>query len=256
LEEGQVGRKNLFITGSSNLTRAGLTTQEEFNVEISDFGFDDAEKYFDALWGEAVKITEHAQAKQKLVEIVEKETLIKQVTPFEAFVLVLKTHFSLYSTRRILVRQIPGKPYCVYACLVEESLLNDLNSMNVINIKDAPELLLGIINSRLISFWFIHKFGKLQRGTFPQFKVNELAMFPIVKNRELYKQEIVKFVKKIMEAKAADPSVGTEKYDQEIDQMVYKLYGLTEEEIRIVESDSSAKSASKLVKNVIAFRRN
>jgi len=32
LDESQVGRKNLFITGSSNLTRAGLTTQEEFNV--------------------------------------------------------------------------------------------------------------------------------------------------------------------------------------------------------------------------------
>jgi len=45
LEEGQVGRKNLFITGSSNLTKAGLSTQNEFNVEISDFGFEDAEKY-------------------------------------------------------------------------------------------------------------------------------------------------------------------------------------------------------------------
>ena len=44
LEESQVGRKNLFITGSSNLTKSGLTTQEEFNVEISDFGFEDAEK--------------------------------------------------------------------------------------------------------------------------------------------------------------------------------------------------------------------
>ena len=49
LEEGQVGRKNLFITGSSNLTRAGLSTQEEFNVEISDFGVEDADKYFDKL---------------------------------------------------------------------------------------------------------------------------------------------------------------------------------------------------------------
>lgn len=75
LEEGQVGRKNLFITGSSNLTRAGLSTQNEFNVEISDFGFEDAEKYFDELWDEAVKITEHDESKKKLVEIVEKETL-------------------------------------------------------------------------------------------------------------------------------------------------------------------------------------
>lgn len=100
LEEGQVGRKNLFITGSSNLTRAGLTTQEEFNVEISDFGFEDAEKYFDALWEEAVKITEHGDSKRKLIEIVEKETLVKEITPFEAFVLVLKTYLDSYDGGR------------------------------------------------------------------------------------------------------------------------------------------------------------
>ncbi len=117
LEEGQVGRKNLFITGSSNLTRAGLTTQEEFNVEISDFGFEDAESYFDSLWDEAVKITEHAEAKRKLVEIVEKETLIKQVTPFEAFVLVLKTYLDSYDAREVgqsLIQILEENGYTIY----------------------------------------------------------------------------------------------------------------------------------------------
>src|SRR3989339_1956710 len=92
LEQSQVGRKNLFITGSSNLTRAGLTTQEEFNVEISDFGFEDAEKYFNSLWDEAVKITEDDVIKKRLIEVVEKDTLVKDITPFEAYVLVLKTY--------------------------------------------------------------------------------------------------------------------------------------------------------------------
>ena len=88
LEENQAV-KELFITGSSNLTRAGLTTQNEFNVEISSYGFEDAEKYFDDLWDEAVKITEFEEIKKKLVKIIEKETLIKDVTPFESFCLVL-----------------------------------------------------------------------------------------------------------------------------------------------------------------------
>ena len=101
LEEGQVGRKNLFITGSSNLTRAGLMTQEEFNVEISDFGFKDAESYFDALWDEAVKISEHEDSKRKLIEIVEKETLIKEISPFEAFVIVLKTYLDSFEEREV-----------------------------------------------------------------------------------------------------------------------------------------------------------
>jgi len=101
LEESQVGRKNLFITGSSNLTKAGLITQEEFNVELSDFGFEDAEKYFDALWDEAVKITEYEASKRKLIEIVEKETLIKEITPFEAFVVALKTYLDSFEEREI-----------------------------------------------------------------------------------------------------------------------------------------------------------
>ncbi len=43
LREEQIARNKLFITGSSNLTKAGLSTQNEFNVEISDYGFDEAE---------------------------------------------------------------------------------------------------------------------------------------------------------------------------------------------------------------------
>lgn len=101
LQDGQVGRKNLFITGSSNLTNSGLSTQEEFNVEISDYGFADADKYFDALWDEAVKITEEGMAKKKLLEVIENETLVKEITPFEAFVLVLENYISSFDKKEI-----------------------------------------------------------------------------------------------------------------------------------------------------------
>ena len=85
LQSGQVGRRELFITGSSNLTNPGIITQEEFNVEISDYGFEDANEYFDLLWNEAVPITEKDVLRKKLIGIIEKETLIKKITPFEAF---------------------------------------------------------------------------------------------------------------------------------------------------------------------------
>ncbi len=117
LEEGQVGRKNLFITGSSNLTKAGITTQEEFNVEISDFGFEDAEEYFDALWDEAVKITEDDVIKRRLIEVVEKETLVKDITPFEAFVLVLKTYLDSYEQKEVgqsLIKILEENGYTPY----------------------------------------------------------------------------------------------------------------------------------------------
>ena len=117
LEESQVGRKKLFITGSSNLTRAGLTTQEEFNVEISDFGVEDAENYFDALWSEAVKITEDDIVKRKLLDLVENDTHVKSVTPFEAFVLVLKTYLDSFERKEIgqsLIKTLEENGYTPY----------------------------------------------------------------------------------------------------------------------------------------------
>lgn len=116
LEENQAV-KELFITGSSNLTKAGLTTQNEFNVEISSYGFEDAQKYFDDLWDEAVRITEFAETKKKLIDVVEKETLVKNVTPFEAFCLVLKTYLDSFEEKEIgesLIKTLEKNGYTPY----------------------------------------------------------------------------------------------------------------------------------------------
>ena len=89
-------------------------------------------------------------------------------------------NWRLFSSPRILVRQIPSKlPYSINACYTDEIILNDINSMIIYDIKCNPLFLLAILNSKPISFWFAHKFGKLRRGLFPQFKVNELSVFPI-----------------------------------------------------------------------------
>ncbi len=117
LQSGQVGRTTLFITGSSNLTSSGLTTQEEFNVEISDYGFNDAEEYFDNLWKNAVKITEDDVCKRRLIELLEKETLIKEITPFEAFVLALKIYLDSFEKKTIgqsLIKILQDNGYISY----------------------------------------------------------------------------------------------------------------------------------------------
>ena len=113
--------------------------------------------------------------------------------------------FKLFSEPRILVRQIPSKPpYCINACFVDEVILNDRNSMNILDLKKLPLFLLGILNSKLISFWFIHKFGKMQRGLFPQFKINELEIsltLPISLKTQIHltkkMMELMKIMKQI-----------------------------------------------------------
>lgn len=94
-------KSKLFITGSSNLTRPALTTQAEFNVEISDYGAKETEAYFDALWDDAVKITERDEVKLKLIKVIEKGTLVRKITPFEAYVLALKTYIESFKQEKI-----------------------------------------------------------------------------------------------------------------------------------------------------------
>lgn len=87
----------------------------------------------------------------------------------------------IFTGPRILVRQIPSKPpYCIEATFTDEDFVHDINSNVIRNLKSiSVNTLLAVLNSKVLSFWFVHYFDKLQRKTFPQFKANELAVFPV-----------------------------------------------------------------------------
>ena len=87
----------------------------------------------------------------------------------------------LFEGERVLVRQIPSKPpYCINAAYTNDDFVNDINSHIVTDFDGvSPSTVLTTINSKLASCWFVHYFDKLQRKTFPQFKANELELFPI-----------------------------------------------------------------------------
>ena len=140
--------------------------------------------------------------------------------------------FSLFSAPRILVRQIPSKlPYCINACYLEDVILNDRNSMNIIEFKMSALYILGLINSKLMSFWFVHKFGKMQRGLFPQFKINELGIFPIAKATD---KEIVVVSDAVTRKMKGEDAITL---DDSIDLIVYKLYDLTYDEAKIIDPE-------------------
>lgn len=100
-EEHRLLRERLFITGSSNLTRAGLVNQREFNVEIADYGTEEAEAFFDELWDDAVEITEDDTLKSRLLQIFEEETLVAEITPYEAYALVLHKYAQLQAEKEV-----------------------------------------------------------------------------------------------------------------------------------------------------------
>jgi hypothetical protein len=99
---------------------------------------------------------------------------------------------------------------------------------------------LGIINSKVITYWFDITFDKLQRGIFPQFKVNELSQFPIPlldlsKKADKGKYDkLVSLVEKINNQSLSDNEFG--KINGQIDEIVYSIFGLNEAEIAEIEN--------------------
>lgn len=107
-------------------------------------------------------------------------------------------------------------------------------------IKDDLKYFLGVMNSKVL-WYFIKATGYVLRGGYFTFKTDYLKPFPIPcslsKNppTESQQKEIVKLVDRILAAKRRDAEADTTELECEIDRIVYKLYGLTEEEIAIVE---------------------
>jgi len=139
-------KKSIFLTGSSNLTRAGLSSQNEFNVEISDSGTEAANNHFEKLWKDAVRITEVAQYKERLLSLIENKTLVADITPFEAFAYVLKNYLDVQNQQKIkesikeLLERKGYKPYQYQFDAVSQAL-------TIINNPDTPN---GLIISDVV----------------------------------------------------------------------------------------------------------
>jgi type I restriction-modification system DNA methylase subunit len=99
-------------------------------------------------------------------------------------------------------------------------------------IPDADEFVVAILNSS-ISWWFLRQIcTDLQNGYIQAFREN-LFQIPIPKLKEKDQQPFAALVDQILELKKQGKDV--QALEKEIDRLVYRLYGLTDEEIAIVE---------------------
>ena len=69
----------------------------------------------------------------------------------------------------------------------------------------------------------------------PKIRVEEFRQLPIKVVTKIEQQPFIDLVDQILTAKSATSTADTSALEAEIDRMVYALYGLTEEEIAIVE---------------------
>ncbi|MFB1290096.1 Eco57I restriction-modification methylase domain-containing protein [Helicobacter pylori] len=102
------------------------------------------------------------------------------------------------------------------------------------------KLLTALLNSKLITFYFKNFCGGCILGKSGyQYNKHALEKIPIPqiteKNQELA-HKITDGAKQILALKEKDPKANTQKLEKEIDALVYQLYNLTDEEIKIIEN--------------------
>ena len=91
-------------------------------------------------------------------------------------------------------------------------------------------LMLGILNSRLV----LALLNEIRGGDFNIYP-EHLRAIPIPSAMSAEQSRIAALVDRILAAKKADPAADTAELEAEIDALVYRLYGLTDEEIKVVE---------------------
>lgn len=127
---------------------------------------------------------------------------------------------------KLLVRQVGAVPICGIE-LNGYAVLN--SAFIVIATKINPYILLGLINSHLLQFFWSYRFED-KRKTFPKIKGAYLELLPIVytenKNLETAVRQIVKY-------KSQGGDVTDLLYV--VDKIVYQLYDLTYDEVLIVD---------------------
>lgn len=212
--------------------------------------------------------------------------------------------FDIFSNKKIIIREITGSyPKTIDAAYSEDVLLFNRSNIAVIE-KPGSQLslkyILGLLNSNLMSYYFMKNTPKAVRKMFPKIILKDLRQFPIrvaenqqpfiekvdcmlAENNRLHKtadgfiqllqskwanlkitgrvsewyklsfenfrkelekqkiklslQEQAEWLQYFTEQKqeASNIRSSIKKTDSEIDRMVYELYELTDEEIRIVE---------------------
>lgn len=151
---------------------------------------------------------------------------------------------------KLLIRRVISRQDRLLVAYTDEKLVfkKDINPFILTDRNWNIFFVLGILNSRLISSLYINTSSIATKDDFRQTTLAELRGLPIpkLKNGEIIHNHLVELVKtmlilvpKLEQAKVPHEKEALQRQidaiDKQIDQLVYGLYGLTEDEIRIVE---------------------
>jgi len=133
-----------------------------------------------------------------------------------------------FNLNKILIARVTKNIQCAY----DDKYYYVGKSTVVTNISINKFYLIALLNSKLINFWYSKKYETTHMsGGYLRFDIPYLKQIPIKNINDTTKFE--NLVNEIMTLKQQDKD--TQDLEDEIDSMVYELYGLSDEDVKIVE---------------------
>jgi len=155
---------------------------------------------------------------------------------------VLKARFlanfqNSYGKKSILPKLIVKGLNLLDACLDSEGEIIPGKTTLMVT-SESPEglkFLLGLLNSKLVFFYLKEKYPASSYNLGTTFTKDMINNLPIPALSGKRSGGMIEVIERIIAAKKTNPAADTSALEREIDQQVYALYGLTPEEIAIVE---------------------
>lgn len=146
----------------------------------------------------------------------------------------------IYLTPKIITQRISGGTKPIIAA-IDYNQFYTFNSVNNIILKDKTiglKNVVALLNSNIINWYYANNFSNNSTLTVNISKTY-LEKLPIPEISKEIENQLNDLVNIIMEKKSIDSNTDTSKEEQEIDLIVYKLYGLTYDEVKVVDSETS-----------------
>jgi len=140
---------------------------------------------------------------------------------------------SLFENKKILTRQTSDSIIAAYD-VDNFYYANTLHGAVIQDLSYDPLYLLGILNSKLITFYY-RTITAEEGKVFAQVKIELLKLLPIKKTKD--QQKIIDIVNALINQIKIDDNNTNDNYIDQIDIMVYKLYELSYAEVLVVDPE-------------------
>jgi len=158
--------------------------------------------------------------------------------------------FFWFEGARLLLRRLVNRRQRLMAAFASDTFITNKNLYSV-RLRDAPLnvlAVLGVLNSRLISYLYINQVTQATKDDFPQVTIKDVGSLPIpdLRKDKARHDKLVALVEKMLDLQKRKAGAGgvaeqerllrlIDDTDAQIDALVYALYGLTADEIAVVE---------------------